>query len=285
MGSMEPTAAFAADILQTGTSMENQCWRHEQLGTRKRGRRGGVRQRLKRQGHRRMPLPTVILGNVQSLCSKFDKLQANVTHLVEYKSACVLALTESWLKDHDLQSNLEIEGFGEPIRLDRDSTVTGKSLGGGLCLYVNKKWCNTIIIRGTLCNPDIELLSVSLRPFYLPREFPQIFITLVYIHPKANVVLATQAMVRTVQRLQRISPDAPNVVMGDFNQCRTGKSFCNFYQYVTCSTRLTKCLDLCYGTVKDAYKSLYRAPLGSSDHNVVYFVPSNRPVLRKHKPE
>ncbi|KAG7522125.1 hypothetical protein JOB18_013791 [Solea senegalensis] len=127
-----------------------------------------------------------MLASVQSLRNKVDELQANVKFLEEYKNACLLAITETWLKDHDLQSDLRIDGFGEPVRLDRDPTVTGKSLGGGLALYINRSWCGNVIVRESLCAPDIELLSVSLRPFYLPREFTQLFVTLVYIHPKAN---------------------------------------------------------------------------------------------------
>ena len=205
----------------------------------------------------------------QSLRNKVDELQGNVKFLAEYSSACLLAFTETWLKEHDLQSDLEISSFGVPFRMDRDPAVTGKSLGGGLCLYVNKEWCSTIVIRESLCTPDIELLSVSLHPFFLPREFPQLFVTLVYIHPKANVDNATQALTESVQRLQSIAPDAPVFVMGDFNNCKPGKNLGHFYQYVTCPTRNPKCLDLCFGTVKGAYKSLRRAPLGMSDHNVV----------------
>ncbi len=252
---------------------------------RKQGRRGGVLQRLKRQGHRRIPLPTVILANAQSLRNKIDILQANVNFLPEYKNACLTALSETWLKQHDLQSDLDLNGFGEPVRLDRDPTVTGKSLGGGLCLFVNKNWCNSVVVRESLCSPDIELLSVSLRPFYLPREFPQLFVTLVYIHPRANVDTATKSIVDTVHRLQSITPDAPNLIMGDFNQCKPGKSLNNFYQYVTCPTRNTKCLDLCYGSIKGAYKSFSRVPLGMSDHSVVYLVPTYKSVLKETKPE
>ncbi len=84
-----------------------------------------------------------------------------------------------------------------------------------------------VIVRESLRTPDIELLSVSLRPFYLPREFPQLFVMLVYIHPKANVDLATQAMLRTVHQLQWIAPDAPNLIMGDFTHCRPGKALSN----------------------------------------------------------
>lgn len=281
-GVVDPLTAFPADIVRSDSTSPN----HGGVTKlRKRGRRGGVRQRLKRQGHRRIPLPTIMLANVQSLRNKMDELQANVKYLKEYNSACLLALTETWLKDHDSYSDLEIDGFGEPYRLDRDPTVTGKSLGGGLCLYVNKNWCNQVVVRDTLCTPDIELLSVSLRPHYLPREFPQLFVTLIYIHPKANVDMATRTIVKTVQKLQKLAPDAPNFVMGDFNHCKMGKSLCSFYQYVTCLTRNMKCLDLCYGSVKGAYKSLCRAPLGMSDHNVVYLVPSYKSVLKKTKPE
>lgn len=53
---------------------------------------------------------------------------------------------------------------------------------------------------------------------------------------------------------------------------------------MTCATRLTKLLDLCYGSIKGAYKSLRRALLGASDNNV-YLVPSYKPVLKRHKPE
>lgn len=59
----------------------------------------------------------------------------------------------------------------------------------------------------------------------------------------------------------------------------------NFYQYVTCTTRLMKCLDLCYGSVMGVYKSRRRAPLGTSDHKVIYLVLSYKLVLKRNKPE
>lgn len=46
--------------------------------TRKRGKRGGVRLRFKRQQLSRIPLPSVIMANVQSLRNKTDELQGNV---------------------------------------------------------------------------------------------------------------------------------------------------------------------------------------------------------------
>lgn len=127
-----------------------------------------MRQRLRRQQLSHTPLPSVILANVQSLRNKIDELQANVKSLSEYKHSCIISLTETWLKNHDSNDDLEIDGFGHPWRLDHDAQLTGKCMGGGMCLYLNNQWCKTAVVRESVCIPDIELLSVSLRPFYLP---------------------------------------------------------------------------------------------------------------------
>lgn len=75
-----------------------------------------------------------------------------------------------------------------------------------LILYVNKSWCNTALVRESLCTPDIELLSVSLDPFYLPRV-PQLFMRLC-IHLKANVGNATKTIMDTLHRLKSITLEA-----------------------------------------------------------------------------
>ncbi len=52
-----------------------------------------------------------------------------------------------------------------------------------------------------------------------------------------------------------------------------------------CPTRCGKYLDLCYESIKGAYKSSLKTPLGLSDHHV-YLAPVYKPVLkRKKKPE
>lgn len=63
-------------------------------------------------------------------------------------------------------------------------THSTKSIGGGLCPCADKKWCNRVVIKETLCAPDIVLLSVSLRPFYLPRELPQLLYHTAFHAPK-----------------------------------------------------------------------------------------------------
>lgn len=86
---------------------------------------------------KRRPFPSVILGNVCSLQSKLDELQANVYHLQPYRNMCILTFMEMWLDSQVPDSELHINGFGTPIQLDRDSNFTGKKKGAGICLYIN----------------------------------------------------------------------------------------------------------------------------------------------------
>ena len=44
-------------------------------------------------------------------------------------------------------------------------------------------------------------------------------------------------------------------------------------------------LDLCYGTVKDAYSASLLPPLGASDHNVVYLPPTYQRLLQWEQPQ
>ena len=126
------------------------------------------------------------------------------------------------------------------------------------------------MVREEICTPDIELLTISLRPFYLPREFQQLFFTIVYIHPRANASAATQLIADVTHRLDTICPDAPKFVLGDFNHCLLDKTLRTYEQYVTCATTLrNSTIDLCYGSVSGAYTSLTLPPLGSSYHNSV----------------
>lgn len=53
--------------------------------------------------------------------------------------------------ENDSSDALHIDGFGFPIRLDRDSALTGKHHGGGVCIYVNSLWCSSVVVREQLC--------------------------------------------------------------------------------------------------------------------------------------
>ena len=67
------------------------------LRIRKRDRKGGVRARTRRRGSK-LHIPSIFLGNVQSLNNKVDELCARTKFISDYRNASVLCFTETWLK-------------------------------------------------------------------------------------------------------------------------------------------------------------------------------------------
>ena len=53
---------------------------------------------------------------------------------------------------------------------------------------MNERWCkkNAAIVREIHSTGDVESLTLSFRPDYLPRDFGQIFVTLVYLYLSAK---------------------------------------------------------------------------------------------------
>lgn len=100
------------------------------------------------------------------------------------------------------------------------------------------------------------------------------FFTVVYIHPWANVSAAAQLIDDITGRLDSLCPDAPKFILGDFNKCDLRKTLTTYEQYVTCATTQRKTsIDLCYGLVGGAYKSIPMPVFGDSFHNSVFLMP------------
>lgn len=51
------------------------------------------------------------ISNPQSLQNKMDKLQAHVRFQHDFRAACLLAITETWLSERDLDSEVAVDGF------------------------------------------------------------------------------------------------------------------------------------------------------------------------------
>ena len=160
---------------------------------------------------------------------------------------------------------MNIDGF-KLLRGDR-TECAGKEIGGGVCAYVNEKWChpNNVTVKNHSCNQNIEILTINLRPYYLPREFSHVILLTVYI-PHRNVDKPTALeLVNVIHDLETKSPDALFLVNGDFNYSSLRKSSLQYYQHVTCHTRKNVTLDLFYSNVKDAYTSVQLARPGPVD--------------------
>ena len=144
----------------------------------------------------------IIMGNVRSLPNKMDELAALTRYQQEFRRCSMLLFTETWLSAQHTDASVQLDGFSL-IRADRTES-SGKREGGGLAVFVNDRWCNSrhITIKVQHCCRDIELLAVSVRPYYLPREFSHAIVVAVYIPPSANADAACDVISTTVHRLQ-----------------------------------------------------------------------------------
>ncbi|XP_078000927.1 uncharacterized protein LOC144453491 [Glandiceps talaboti] len=254
-----------------------------EMKLRKRGERGGLRQRIRNREH--IPyLPALIIGNVQSLNNKVDELSAQVKFLRDFRTSSVTCFTETWLNESISDSHVWIDGF-KLIRGDR-TKLSRKKKGGGVCVYVNGKWChpNNVHVKVRSCTPNVETLTLSLRPYYLPREFTQVLLTTVYVPPSANANSAVDEISNIIHDLDTSpssDPDAIHVINGDFNHSSLKTSNNSYYQHVSCSTRKDKTLDLCYTNIRDTHKSHQLALLGRSDHNLVHLISKYRPIVQR----
>ncbi len=102
---------------------------------RKRGKKGGIRARLRRRGTK-TPLPAVMFGNVRSIRNKIDEFSANCKYLRDFRESSFISLTETWLQDKDVDETVNIDGFSL-VRADRKDKV--KQKGGGVAVYVKDK--------------------------------------------------------------------------------------------------------------------------------------------------
>uniref|UniRef100_A0A1A8RXB6 Reverse transcriptase domain-containing protein n=1 Tax=Nothobranchius rachovii TaxID=451742 RepID=A0A1A8RXB6_9TELE len=211
-----------------------------------------------------------------------EELQTLSRTQPEYRQCSVMCFTETWLQDHIPDSSVSLPGF-LTVRADRDLKRSGKRKGGGVAVLVNNRWCHPghVSVKCRLCSPDVELLAVSCRPYYLPREFTSVVLATVYIPPSAIAENACDAISSVVAKLQTQHPNAFVAISGDFNHASLSATLPTFQQFVSCSTRENKTLDLCYANVKNAYMSKTRPPLGQSDHNLVFLCSEYKPLVQR----
>ncbi|XP_072771248.1 uncharacterized protein [Nerophis lumbriciformis] len=247
----------------------------------KRGRRSGVLLRLRKQPHK-PPLPSLFLSNARSLVQKMDDLELQLAGNRYVWDCCAMIITETWLHPEIPDASMQLAGR---TLLRRDRTKdSGKSRGGGLCIYAHENWCNNGTITKQHCCPDVEYMSVRCRPFFLPRELSVVIITAVYIPPDAKVNTALSLLLNTVNEQQRAHPDGVHIIAGDFNKANLKTVLPKFYQHVKCSTRGKNTLDHVYTNIKHAYRATPLPQLGQSDHLSLLLSPTYTPIRRQARP-
>ncbi len=166
--SAEP--AWPLEILRNNV-LNNDHLNNRRRRRKHRGRRAEIRNRLRKRAHS-PPLPSILLANVQSLENKLDDLRARISFQRDIRDCNILCLTETWLTPMVPDTAVTPSDNFSVFRMDR-SAEAGKNKGGGVCFFINKKWCEprNISILSRSCSPHLEHLSIIGRPFYLPREF------------------------------------------------------------------------------------------------------------------
>ena len=245
----------------------------------KRGKRAGIKARLKTKPTR-PAVPTILLSNVRSLENKLDELRLMRGSLKVWRDCCLFIFTESWLHENIPDEAVQLEGT-TLFRADRDAASSGKSRGGGLCIYINKDWCVNAASVAQHCSELVEFSIVICRPFYLPREFTSVIVVAVYIAPcaNANAYEVLRPLFDVISALLTKHPDSFVVVAGDFNHISLKTVLPGFKQYVDFKTRGENILDLVYSNTAEAYKAIPQPHIGLSDHKSVLLVPTYKPRL------
>lgn len=97
----------------------------------KQGCRAGM---LQKQPYK-LQLPSLFLTNARSMANKTDELII--------KGSCILFTAETWHHSYIPDSAIELTGY--TVQHHDRTSASGKSAGGGLCLYVNNNWCTNIV--------------------------------------------------------------------------------------------------------------------------------------------
>ncbi|KAI3363548.1 hypothetical protein L3Q82_012140 [Scortum barcoo] len=230
-------------------------------------------------------LPSVITGNVRSLPNKMKRASGADEAAAGVPGVQPDALHREPRLNHLTPDSLYfISQSGQEYKGEREEEGRGN-----WALFVNDRWCNPghIHVKEQRCTGDMELLAVSIRPYYLPREFPHVITAITtYIPPSADDA-ACELLHSVVAQLQTEHPQAFLLITGDFNHAYASLSTAtlpNFHQYVNCCTRDNKTLDLLSANTAGAYSSSPLPPLGRSDHNLVHLRPVYTPVVKRQPP-
>ena len=153
-------------------------------GARRKGRRrdkkGGALVKVRKRNSK-LSLPSIYLADVRSLCYKMDELNCLIHTRKDSRECCAFFITESWLDDSTADAAMTPPGFAF-FRHNRLNDEVDEETGRGVCFMIHLKWCTDTNVLSTTCTPDPETLTVKCRPFYLPREFPSLILTVACIH-------------------------------------------------------------------------------------------------------
>jgi hypothetical protein len=166
---------------------------------------------------------------MQSLDNKMDELRSRQSYQRDIKNSNILCFTESWLNDN--MDNIQLAGFS--VHHQDRTAASGKTRGGGLCLFVNNSWCTKSNIKevSRFCSPEVEYLMISCRTHYVPGQFSSIYFVAVYLPPQTNAgsKTALNELYKAISKQENANPEAALLLAGDFNAGKLKSVSPHFY--------------------------------------------------------
>ena len=214
--------------------------------------------------------------------TEMNDLNAGIKFQRDIRNCCVLAFVETWLVPEIADTAVTPLGFSI-YRQDRTAD-SGKRRGEGVCVMVNFSWATDIAVLASHCSPVLELLTVKIRPFYLPREFTAVVMSVVYIPPQVDKATALDELYEIINSLENVHPEAAFIVVGDFNRANMKKVLPKYHQHIDFFTRGDQTLDHCYTAFRDSYKPLHCPAFGKADHTSILLLPAYRQKLKQVRP-
>ena len=194
--------------------------------------------------------------------------------VLELNHVDIAIVSETWFKD-DTEALGSLTGYNcfTKNRNLRDC--------GGVCILTRED-IPASIMKLDVPN-DLEVLWVSARPKWLPRQIGSLVICAVYLPPKtaANTVqLLTDHLASTLVQLTKKYSNPLFMIMGDFNPTSTNFKAvnltkpCKLKQVVSVPTRGNHTLDYIFTNGPHWFKEPISLPaIGRSDHNTILWVP------------
>lgn len=145
----------------------------------------------------------------------------------------------------------------------------------------NTCWGTDATVLASRWSPDLEMLSIKVRLFYLPWEFRSVILT-VYILPHTEKMETLGRLYSTNNRLEIAHPEA-FIVVEDFNRVNMRKVLAKFYQHINFHTQGNQTLDHCFSILKDSYKPLPCPTFGKGVHISILVLPAYRKCLKLEK--
>ena len=224
-------------------------------------------------------LPRIFLSNACGLTNKMDELE----YVLKHNQVDIAVITESWFKT-------EKEGISQ---LDDYKTYNKNREVkdcGGISVLIKNEVPSTII---QVESEDLEIMWLTIRPVWLPRNIDVIILAAVYYPPKTLADTRDRMIehiITTTQHLQTKYTNPGFVILGDLNTFPEKQITrpLNLKQVVKIPTRGKNTLDKIFTNIHKHFKEPVSLPaLGRSDHSSVLWIPSqpqtaNEPIKTQY---